>query len=47
VEPGTGAPFTVTLDVPVRRCPDCAVDNLTPTVARAARSAALAALARG
>jgi len=46
VEPDGGAPYTLELVLPLRRCPDCAVDNLPARDGRALRRA-LRRIARG
>jgi hypothetical protein len=44
VEPAGSAPFTVMLDLPLGRCPDCGGDNLPAALARALERAALSAV---
>lgn len=43
VEPPGAAPFTVTLSLPLGRCPDCGCDNVPSALIDAVRSAALLA----
>jgi hypothetical protein len=43
VEPPVGAPFTITLDLPLGRCPECGCDNLPSALAGAVRRAAAVA----
>jgi hypothetical protein len=38
VEPELAAPFTLTLTLPVSRCPDCGVDNLSTVTGRRVRA---------
>lgn len=46
VSPPDGPPFTVTLDLPARRCTECAADNLPAEVWPDVRAAALATVGR-
>jgi len=45
VLPGNGAPFTVTLELPLARCPDCATENVPSRVVAHVERAAAAAVA--
>jgi len=44
VEPPLGTPFTVTLDLPLSRCPECGDDNVPSELATAVLTATLAAV---
>lgn len=47
VSPADGPPFTVTMDLPARRCTECAADNLPAAAWPDVRGAALATVGLG